>query len=88
MKKTCALLVAAGLAYAGPSAAADSGTAPAPTAARDDRVCFAEKTTGSHLRRRICMTREEQEQRRKEDQEAVRQLRRSSSAAGASRGRD
>lgn len=82
MSLTHAVLVVAGMAYAGVSAAAtEPGAAAGPNAQKSERlVCFAEKTTGSHLRKRICLTPEEMEQRRKADQEAMRNLRQSSGA--------
>ena len=73
------LVAAAGLVYAAGGAAAEPAK-PAP--GKSDQVCFAEKTTGSHLRRRVCMTREEQEQRRLADQQAMERLRRSRGAGG------
>jgi hypothetical protein len=78
MRTIKVILIAAGLAYAAASGAAESGKAAGPAASKDDRVCFAEKTTGSHLRRRICMTREEQERRRTEDKQALERMRHSS----------
>ena len=83
MTLTQAVLVAAGMANAAVSAAADPGTAVGPNVKNDERlVCFAEKKTGSHLRKRICVTPEEMEQRRKADQEAMRNLRQSSRGSG------
>lgn len=79
------LVAAAGLVYAAGGAAAEPAkpTNPAkPAPGKSDQVCFAEKTTGSHLRRRVCMTREEQEQRRLADQQAMERLRRSRGAGG------
>jgi len=49
----------------------------------DDIVCFAEARTGSHLKKRICMTQAERERRMKEDQEAMAKLRGSSAGGGA-----
>jgi len=81
------LLLAIGCGLAAPALAAD--TKPKTAAkATDERHCFAEKKTGSNLRRRICITPEEQERRRKEDQQAMSNMRRSTGAGGASRGRD
>jgi len=53
----------------------------------DDIVCFAEARTGSHLKKRICMTQAERERRMKEDQEAMAKFKGSgaSSAAGGAR---
>lgn len=45
-------------------------------------VCFAEKVTGSHLKKRICMTEAERERMRKEDQEAMGRMRSSSAGGG------
>jgi len=83
MNLTRLALAVAGLSFAAVSAAADtSGVAASSEAKKENRlVCFAEKTTGSQLRKRICMTREEQEQRRKEDQDAMNKLRRSGATA-------
>lgn len=39
-----------------------------------ERVCFAEKTTGSHIRKRVCMTKAEREKRMRENQEAMKRL--------------
>ena len=82
MRVSHALLVATGMAYAAVSAAADPGAAAGPKAKDPRLVCFAEKTTGSHLRKRICVTPEELERRRQADQEAIRKLRQSSGARG------
>ena len=38
-------------------------------------VCVTEPATGSHIRKRTCMTQEELEARRKRDQEAMSNLR-------------
>lgn len=71
------------LAFTAAASAAETGEAPSPKPGTDERlVCFAQKTTGSHLRKRICMTPEEQEQRRKADQEAMNNTRRATSGAG------
>lgn len=83
MNLTRAVLVSMTLAFTAASAAAESGAASAPKPGKDERlVCFAQKTTGSHLRKRICMTPEEQERRRKADQEAMNNTRRATSGAG------
>lgn len=47
------------------------------------QVCFSEKVTGSHLRKRICMTKEEREQRRQQDQEAMNKMQSSKAGGGA-----
>jgi hypothetical protein len=38
-------------------------------------VCTKERTTGSHLPKRVCMTQAQHEERRKQDQEAMQRLR-------------
>jgi hypothetical protein len=79
------LFAAAALTYAAAGTAAEpakSAKSASASKGQSDRVCFAEKTTGSHLRRRICMTREEQERRRVADQQAVQRMRRSTGAGG------
>lgn len=89
MNLTRAALVSMTLAFTAASSAAETGAASAPKPAKDERlVCFAEKTTGSHLRKRICMTETEREARRKADQDAMRNVRRSTAGASAARGRD
>lgn len=75
------------LASAGNAADAPPADAAKP-ASRDRLECFAEKTTGSNLRKRICVTAEERERRRKEDQAALAESRRSTAGASSSRGRD
>lgn len=45
-----------------------------PAGADDEKprlVCFSERATGSHLRKRICMTEEQMAERRKRDQETM-----------------
>lgn len=84
--RACVALVALGVATAAP--AGDSAEADAKAERKDRLVCFAEKTTGSNLRKRICMTEAEREQRRKADKAALAETRRSTAGASASRGRD
>ncbi|HUS25048.1 MAG TPA: hypothetical protein VM369_08870 [Candidatus Binatia bacterium] len=75
MKLSQALALAA---LMGTACAVQAETAkPANSGARpDDVVCTYEKTTGSHLGRRVCATRAAREQRAKENQEAMTALRR------------
>jgi hypothetical protein len=88
------LAVAAALAFATNNVAAESAVSAVSEAdAKVERkearlVCFAEKTTGSNLRKRICMTEAEREKRRKADKAALAETRRSTAGASASRGRD
>lgn len=89
MKLTRAALVSMTLAFTAASAAAEPGEASAPKPGKDEQmVCFAEKKTGSNLRKRICMTETEREARREADQTKMSELRRSSGAGGVARGRD
>lgn len=62
------------------NSAAGAAETPKKSPASDRHVCANESATGSHIRKRVCVTREE-ERRRKEDQEAVRKLRSSSRGA-------
>jgi len=82
MQSLKVVVTAVGLLCGGAAVAEQPKPADGSQPGTDERlVCFAEKTTGSHLRKRICMTPEEREQRRKEDQEAVNKLRRSGATA-------
>lgn len=45
-------------------------------------VCFSEPKTGSHMRKRVCMTEAERDKRRAEDKEAMNSIKRGSSARG------
>jgi hypothetical protein len=55
---------------------------PRATSASDEArtVCFVQPTTGSHIKKRVCMTAKEYEARRKADQEAMTKLSRGPSA--------
>ena len=71
------LLVCAGLAQASATdkkAAAD-GKAPSKL------VCFMEATTGSHLKKRVCMTEEERARKKEASQTAAERLNRSAPAS-------
>ena len=46
-----------------------------PAAEKPQLVCTKERTTGSNLRKRVCMTQAQHEERRKHDQEAMSRLR-------------
>jgi hypothetical protein len=46
-----------------------------PKADKPKLVCVKERTTGSHLPKRVCMTQEQQQERRKQDKEAMERLR-------------
>jgi len=82
MRALATLLAAATLAAMLP-ASAEPPAAPAPEAKSSGRlVCFTEPVTGSHMRKRICMTEEERERRRAEDQEALRKFKNSSGGRG------
>jgi len=59
------------LAFTGPAAAGSS----ADTKPSERRVCVTERTTGSHLGRRVCMTESEREERRLADKAAMERLR-------------
>ena len=56
-----------------PACAAAKETSPA--AEKPKLVCTKERTTGSNLPRRVCMTQAQHEERRKHDQEAMERLR-------------
>lgn len=84
--KTLVTVVALG--FATTILAEDPASADAKADRKERLVCFAEKTTGSNLRKRICMTESEREKRRKEDKAALAETRRSTAGASASRGRD
>lgn len=58
-------------------AAAQAGAADTPAKAEKSKprlVCFSDAPTGSHIRKRTCVTEEEYEARRKRDQEAMKQM--------------
>lgn len=74
MKRMAMLLAATALAAALP-ARAEQPTPAEPEVKPNGRiVCFTEPITGSHMRKRVCMTEEERERRRAEDQEALRKF--------------
>jgi len=56
-----------------PAHAAEPAAAGTP-AAKPRMVCASERSTGSHIRRRTCMTEAQQEERRKRDQEALERM--------------
>ena len=67
------------LAFA--SAVAHAGAAPGPARAPQAQppsqprlVCTSERVTGSHIRKRTCVTEEEAEERRKSDREAMERM--------------
>lgn len=71
--RTCrTAAVMAVLVLAAPSAGA--GADPAPKADKPEVICVKEAETGSHIRRRTCMTRAQHEERRKRDQEAMERM--------------
>ena len=83
MKALATLLAAATLAAALPAGAEQPAAAPEANKPSSGRlVCFTEPVTGSHMRKRICMTEEERDRRRAEDQEALRKFKNSSSGRG------
>lgn len=60
---------------------------PAKAASGDDAanqmVCFIEPSTGSHIKKRVCMTRAEREARTRQDQDTMRNAQRPGSAKNA-----
>lgn len=62
-------------------APAHAGNAPESKADSPKVVCTKERSTGSHLPRRVCASQAEHEERRKQDQAAMERLR--SKPAGA-----
>jgi hypothetical protein len=48
---------------------------PATKADKPKLVCTKERSTGSHLPKRVCMTQAQHEERRKRDQEAMERMR-------------
>ena len=66
--------------------AADTKPAAKPESGGDNSklVCFIEPKTGSHIKKRVCMTEAERETRMKQDQDAMTKLRGSSTAASKS----
>ena len=53
---------------------AEAEAAPKKPEAPSQQVCVTEPATGSHIRKRTCMTRDELEARRKRDKEAMANL--------------
>jgi hypothetical protein len=62
---------------------AHAGDAPEGKADNPKVVCTKERSTGSHLPRRVCVSQAEHEERRKQDQAAMERLR--SKPAGTDR---
>ena len=84
MKALATLLAAATLAAALPAGANEQpAAAPAAKPSSGRLVCFTEPVTGSHMRKRVCMTEEERDRRRTEDQEALRKFKGGSGARGS-----
>lgn len=67
-----ASLIVTSLAAAAPSA--KKPDTPPPADPREQVVCFTEPATGSHIRKRTCMTQAERERRRQADQEAMKKF--------------
>jgi hypothetical protein len=81
MKRIALALAVTALAALLPAQAEQQPASKAPAAKSSGRlVCFTEPVTGSHMRKRVCMTEEERAQRRAEDQEAARRFKNSSSS--------
>jgi len=80
MKALATLLAATLLAAAVPAHAAEPASAAPQSKSSGRLVCFTEPVTGSHMRKRICMTEEERDRRRAEDQEALRKFKNSTSS--------
>lgn len=72
MKPLC---IAALLALACAPALAETKPASKKSWEKTPQVCFTEPATGSHIRKRTCMSEKEYEARRKRDQEAMSNLR-------------
>lgn len=72
MKPLIALLLA--VAATPLLAASDKAAKDPAEPSKPQMVCFTDAPTGSHLRKRTCVTQEEAEARRKRDQEAMERL--------------
>jgi hypothetical protein len=55
------------------------GAEAAAKAAPDDIICTYETTVGSHMKRRVCASRQDREQRAAAEQDRMNQMRRNSS---------
>jgi len=78
-----ALLLA--LTASGPALAADKKRVHPTEARPDDLICTYEKTTGSHLKKRVCATRSDREQRARADQDAMGNIKRGGGGSAGSR---
>jgi len=75
------------LALAAGAAQAEAASKAAPaTQAKPKLVCFSEPNTGSHIRKRTCITEEEAAARRKRDQEAMANMRQKTAPQAAAPG--
>ena len=63
---------------------AETEAAPKKPEAQPPLVCVTEPATGSHIRKRTCMTEEQHAERRKRDQEAMAKMKGQSKALDAS----
>lgn len=65
------------------AAAPASATAPSKAAATPKLVCESVSESGSHMKKRVCMTPEQMEQRHKDSQQAARDLQQRAQAVSA-----
>lgn len=74
LKLSLATLVGAVTLVASAAALAAKPAEPAPATEKPKLVCTSERTLGSHLPKRVCMTQSARDERSKRDQEAMRTL--------------